>query len=311
MNRAASLRIQGFTLALALAVAPVAGGQDTLRPGDLVTLMVPARFATPERPGLLDLSQRPVFVIRVTSVDGRLVIGATADWQTDGFPALWTLRFDHVTRKQDYTEVKLRDDARVVKVRFASEIADVDAAFRALAVTGDINGPAAKARLDDLDRQMAARLFTGPLDEVPAGAQLALVRAARESGRAVAFRQDISRGGTYLIVDLGRVKPISPVLQPNQLGRVANAVNDELLGRLKAFWRPVSDWNGIDGMKIEALIPHAASPDAASDRVEWWAPRDLVAKFAADEIASQALVDGSVVIVNGNRVQLVLATPRR
>lgn len=37
-------------------------------------------------------------------------------------------------------------------------------------------------------------------------------------------------------------------------------------------------------------------------------PLDVIARFASDEISSQRVVDQSAMIVNGNRVELSLAT---
>lgn len=85
---------------------------------------------------------------------------------------------------------------------------------------------------------------------------------------------------------------------------------------MKAFGRAVGGESAVGGVKLEVRLPHRTSVDdatasvAAGDAIEWYAPVDLVTKFADDDVMSQQLVDGSILRVNGSRAQLVLAGAR-
>jgi len=287
-----------------------------LQPGDTVTLLVPERFLPAGRPGLFDLRQVPVHVVNVSQSDGAIALEGRTDWRTEGFPSLWALAFSKISRSSESTEVELKRDDGVVKLQFGPSVGDVDAAFRALVVHGPPSGPEATAYLDETYRLMATRFFTGPLAGLPVDPQLALVREAHATRSRVTFRHATYRDRRYLVIDLDRLESVLYGLQPNQLARVANAINDQLLADIKRFWRPVAAWSGIDGLEIAAVLPNrmstaADAPAAGEDSIQWWAPGDLITRFAADAITSQALVDGSVIIVNGNRVQVELAGGRR
>ena len=139
---------------------------------------------------------------------------------------------------------------------------DVDATFRTLIAHGPPSGPEAKASLDETYRLLATRFFAGPLAGLPVDARLALLREAHATRSRVTFRHATSRGQQYLVVDLGRLESVLYGLQPNQLARVANAMNDRLMADIKRFWRPVAGWSGIDGLEIVAVLPHRMSTSA-------------------------------------------------
>ena len=293
-----------------------ASQEPALQPGNAVTLLVPERFLPAGRPGLFDLRQLPVHVVNISESDGAIALEGRTDWRAEGFPSLWALTFSKISRSGDATEVELKGDDLVVKLRFEPSVRDVDAAFRALVAYGPPSGPEATAYLDETYRLMVTRFFTGPLAGLPVDAQLALVREAHTTRSRVTFRHATSRDRRYLVIDLDRLESVLYGLQPNQLARVANAMNDQLMVDVKRFWRPVAAWPGIDGLEITAVLPNrmstsADAPTAGEDSIEWWAPGDLITRFATDAITSQVLVDGSVIIVNGNRVQVELAGGRR
>ena len=91
----------------------------------------------------------------------------------------------------------------------------------------------------------------------------------------------------------------------------AKIINERLLTILKAFVSPVRETPFICGLKIELRIPHKSFTDQVAtpdyDELELFVPNSVIRDFADLEITSQELVDGSVVIVNSNRVAVPLA----
>jgi hypothetical protein len=67
----------------------------------------------------------------------------------------------------------------------------------------------------------------------------------------------------------------------------------------------------LHGVKMTVEIDHAdflnKRESGGTDRIEIYAPLDLVRRFAADDITSQQLIDGCVVLVDGNRISVNLA----
>jgi hypothetical protein len=81
-----------------------------------------------------------------------------------------------------------------------------------------------------------------------------------------------------------------------------------MLSKVKAF-KGVAQAAGIDGVKFTAHIAYRDFLNetvAHDDVLEIYLPLDLCSKFAEADITSQQLVDGSVVILNGNRIQTSL-----
>ena len=89
---------------------------------------------------------------------------------------------------------------------------------------------------------------------------------------------------------------------------MARVINENLLDRVKLFGG-IAQMTGIDGVKlavgiayqdlVSETVPHV-------DNLEVYVPLDLAMKFAEADITSQQLIDGSTVLLNGNRVQVSL-----
>jgi hypothetical protein len=56
---------------------------------------------------------------------------------------------------------------------------------------------------------------------------------------------------------------------------------------------------------FKSFVDEYVSPEI--DSLEIYAPLSLIRKFSESEITSQQLIDGSVVLVNSNRIQLSLS----
>ncbi len=118
----------------------------------------------------------------------------------------------------------------------------------------------------------------------------------------------------YLVVDLARDEVVYNDAKLSAGQRLATALNDRLLTLLKSFARHVERVPEVEGLKLELTIYHrnfvtdVRTPGPTEeDRLELYAPADLIRKFAAQDITSQELVDGCIVIVNGNRVKVDLS----
>ena len=99
-------------------LAQDASPQPTLQPGAPVTLMVPTELMPIGRAGLLDLRQLPVHIVNVSESDGAVAVDGRTGWRTEGFPSLWALAFSKISRSDDTTEVELKGDDLVVRLRF-------------------------------------------------------------------------------------------------------------------------------------------------------------------------------------------------
>jgi hypothetical protein len=74
----------------------------------------------------------------------------------------------------------------------------------------------------------------------------------------------------------------------------------------------ITDANGIYGIKIRTRILYRDFLSKRNQRphvevIEIFAPYDLVEKFFNLDITNQKLVDGSIVLVNGDRIEVDLS----
>jgi len=306
---------KGALGALAIAIAFSAPLASQVA-GDTVTVVLPQSVLVKGRSGLLD--DRPVRFVEFQIRDGNAVPWGDEDWQTSGFPLMREYTIHRTRTRRGTTEIELRGQDETLKLYFPAGIGDTAEALRPFALPGAPSSPAALAYLAEVDGKMGPAFFKDVRLPLTPLHQLALTRAARQSGHPTAFGRSEYKARVYLRVDVGALPSPYAVLLPNQLARVAKAVNDQLATLVKDFGRPLSGSSGVDGIQLVVrLVPPVSSAVVApkrdsgpgsGDLVHWYVPLEVVARFAADEISSQQVVDQSVLIVNGNRVELSLAT---
>ncbi len=159
---------------------------------------------------------------------------------------------------------------------------------------------------DNVLEPQGAGIFTGPLANLPEPIKLSLFGMVCSGGGTLGTSD--YKGRTYLEVTLGDDGVVYNTLQLNQSARVTKVINDRLLDDIKAF-QGVAGLVGIGGVKFALRIyfrNFVSESVPTFDRLELYVPLDLAKKFADADITSQQLMDGSVVILNGNRVQVSL-----
>lgn len=306
---------KGALVALALAIAfsaPVASQVA----GDTVTVVLPQSVLVKGRSGLLD--DRSVQFVEFRISNGSVVPWGDENWRTSGFPLMREYTIHRTRTRRGTTEIELRGEGETLKLYFPAGTGDTAEALKPFALPGPPSSPAALAYLEGVDEQMAPTFFKDVRLPLTPLQQLALTRAARESGHAVTFGRSEYKARVYLRVDVGALPSPYAALLPNQLARVAKAVNDQLATLVKDFGRPLSGSRGVDGIQLvvrlvspassAVVAPKRDSGPGSGDLVYWYVPLGVIAPFAGDEITSQQVVDQSVLIVNGNRVELSLAT---
>src|SRR5260370_34251062 len=95
----------------------------------------------------------------------------------------------------------------------------------------------------------------------------------------------------------------------NSSARVAKIINERIIGRVKTLRAPAQE-TGIDGLQFSAVINFhnfVNEPTIRTDRLEVYLPLDLCMKFVDADVTSQQLIDGSIVLLNGNRIQVPLS----
>jgi hypothetical protein len=272
----------------------------------VVVLKFPSALITTQTHKQLGIPSGGVDKVAKINADpsGRAIVGGVADWQTAGFPSMLEMK----VKKVGDSEVELK-----------STTPNSDLKLKLL-FTGDVQKlfPQVVARKEDADayrteayRTLGGKFFTGPLASLPDDKRTALLTFAHVAAQGTTMGSVTYKDHLYLVVDLGSDENVYNELRLDQAQRLNRVMNDKLLVILKAFALPVRDVPDIYGLKLEFAIPHRSFADqsatSATDKLEVYAPANLIRQFAEADITSQQLLDGSVVIVNSNRTQVALS----
>lgn len=247
----------------------------------------------------------------VVSVDG------TSDWETLVFPSLAEYQIEKIDRKKNETEIDLRQTGPVpsrLHLIFPANIPtdDLAHAFARLVIPGPANSPAVDAYRTSVYRRMAKQFFTGtPMEKFSDERQLALAKFANLVAVGTTLGAETYKEKNYFVVNLGRDTAEYNDLKFSQGALVAHVVNEKLLQILKRFAVQVRDVPELQGLKLEIAVPHKSFLDQYAapkiSRLQVFAPTDLITKFANADITNQQFIDGCVVILDDNRVQVSLS----
>ena len=255
--------------------------------------------------------RRNQYVAKIKLTKDGVTVNDDANWRVAGFPPMSEHKIDKIS-------VDPQTGATVIRLTLADEYAT----YRMFFDKGKVNEllPMVVATKDEISAyreevyvMLGKAFFDGtPLATLSDGQKRALCMYANVTANGTKIGCLTYKENLYLTVDIGRDSNVYNDLKLNQVQRVAKVLNERLLAVLKAFTIPVKDEMNIYGLKLEMLIPHKNFLDentaAFTDKLEIYAPIDLILKFAEADITSQEFIDGCVVIVESNRISVPLAS---
>lgn len=214
-----------------------------------------------------------------------------------------------INRKTAQYELELGDisGSLLMKLRFPSE--SVAAAVEQQLVVPAKNENDVKAAKDAAFDALARKTFTGTASQMSPEQQRAVLVAAQAAGSA-SVATETYKDKSYLVLNLGSGEYIYNTLQMNRTKRVARRTAD-VLGTVKNLYKSIGSCpNGIQGIEVtyQARYKDFLDKFGTEDRdsIVAYFPCDLIAKFASADVTSQALVNGSVILVGGDRVDVSL-----
>ncbi len=213
--------------------------------------------------------------------------------------------------KLPYTEIELQSGSVYLRLHFAHFSSEADALnsdFQKLVVSG--NWGQFESSEDFRKNVFAvedAKIFVGPLSRLSYPVKLALFHMACYGQSTVAT--DTFKGKTYFAVTLPSDGNAYNANVLNSAARVATIINGQVVDRIKTFKVPAQE-SGIDGLKFGTAIVYRNFVNESQnhiDQLEVYLPVELVVKFVNADITSQELIDGGIVLLNGNRIRAPLA----
>ena len=257
----------------------------------------------------------PIYTANVSVVGETIMVDGESDWRLRGWPPMLTLYYEKSSREKEYTEIEFRSSLAYAKLRFAADTPNVDAALRQLVFFGSAESFESSEEFKALTEKLLPIKFSGVLSDIPRDKQFQLLKDLGYNDEEMGVAE--FKGKQYIAFS-----PTSPTaefnsLHANQAARVATVLKSLVLPAFDKVAPVITDANRIYGIKIRARIFYRDLPSRRNQRpqnqrphlevLEIFAPYDLVEKLFNHEITNQNLVDGSIVLVNGDRIAVDLS----
>ena len=241
------------------------------------------------------------------------------DWASGGFPfcseftltRIFELKSFAMHHKLPYTEVELQSGGVYLRLHFAhlsSEASVLNTEFQKLVQAGNWaqfeNSEDFRKNLFDVQEP---KIFTGPLSRLSYGMKISLLHMACRGQNN--FETETYKGKTYFAVSLSSDGVVYNSNILSSSARAAKVINERIMAMVRGFKGPAQE-SGIDGLKFAATIEYRNfinESSVKSDDLEIYLPLEQVVKFVDADITSQQLIDGSIILLGGNRIQVPLA----
>jgi hypothetical protein len=300
----------GCCLLICLASGAAVGSDNniTLSKQQPLVIKIPRKLLKYENDSIR--SGLPIYTANVSVVGETIMVEGESDWQLRGWPPMLTLFYEKSSKEKEYTEIEFRSSLAYTKLRFAVDTPNVDAALRQLVFLGSAESFESSAEFKALTEKLLPIKFSGVLAEIPRDKQYQLLKdlGYNDDEMGVAEfkgKQYIAFSPTYPTAEFNS-------LQVNRASRVATVLRALVLPAFDKVAPVITDANGIYGIKIRTRIFYRDFRSKRNQRphveiLEIFAPYDLVEKFFNLEITNQKLVDGSIVLINGDIIEVDLS----
>jgi hypothetical protein len=310
----------GCSLLLCLASGAVVGSDNTitLSKQQPLVIKIPRKLLKYENYSIR--SGLPIYTANVSVVGETIRVEGDSDWQLRGWPPMLTLFYEKSSIEKEYTEIEFRSTLAYAKLRFAADTPNVDAALRQLVFLGSAESFESTAEFKALTEKLLPIKFSGVLADIPRDKQFQLLKDLGYNDDEMGVAE--FKGKQYIAFSPTNSTAEFNSLQANQAARVATVLKALVIPAFDKVAPVITDANGIYGIKIKARIFYRefrSNRDSRSRRnqrpheevLEIFSPYNLVEKLYNHEITNQKLVDGSIVLVNGDRIQVDLSKGAR
>jgi hypothetical protein len=252
----------------------------------------------------------PIYTATVSVVGETITVEGESDWQLRGWPPMLTLFYEKSSKEKEYTEIEFRSDSAYVKLRFAADTPNVDAVLGQLVFLGTAELFESTEEFKALTEKLLPIKFSGVLAEIPRDKQFQLLKDLGYNDEEMSVAE--FKGKQYIAFSAPYPAAEFNSPQVNRAARVATVLKTLVLPAFDKVAPVITDANGIYGIKIRTRIFYRDFLSKRNQKLrvevlEIFAPYDLVEKFFNLDITNQKLVDGSIVLVNGDRIEVDLS----
>jgi len=249
-------------------------------------------------------------------VDGTLIIGGDPDWRSSSLPLVMTGTVTTVknVKRDKATFLTVRGDDREIVFRlplggsWQQVISEVLMPGHSTVATPS---PDLEASLNRMLDAYCERQFTAPLDALDPRIRRRVAELQFAVGASGPPTTSTFEGTRYFDAVLGEGTVVYNTRSSSASQRASNTITDRILPAVKAWTKVFFGEVPFDGLHITADIAHKDfteyPPRTERDRLELYMSLDDADDFEDEDLSGQQLLDASIVLLNGNRVQLDLS----
>lgn len=205
----------------------------------------------------------------------------------------------------NWKQIELRSLKAWIKVQFPPEVSDIEAALREIAFIGSVAEFENTSYLHDkVFAPNQARLFAA-LPNLDQDGRYQLFKIGAIKGFDVSSAS--FKGLAYVKVDIPASTTFN-TLRVSQDQRVSEVIREVILPEAKQFLLSV-EVKPIDGLAFHLSIPaynFATGGESKFDDLLVYLPIIELKRFLASDTTSQKLIDDSIVLLNGDRIEAKL-----
>lgn len=263
---------------------------------------------------LLDFQKISLWSGRVSysttlTFDDDYTIGFVTDWKDRGWPLMQEFAIEKIGKENKRFLLECRTTTANLKIFLDPSISDMGEAFDRIFYKGSVyDFKKSDYYAQNVVDNFLPKIFSGKLASFPKEMQIRMIEGANYNSDAI--KGEDFKGNFYLSLDLGNDSVYYNTIQVNQAERTARTV-ERIIGAGLKQASDLDRFPEIEGLKITISVGYSdflreGQYPAHSDQIEAYFLLETIRDYQNADITNQQLIDKSIVLVNGNRVQVSL-----
>ncbi len=276
-------------------------GNLSILKGSTVVLKIPIGFYG--KVTKISVSGRNNYDIEVTkNSDGSLSLNKQ-NYQIDNWIFMQSFSVSDISVSKNKTKIALENENVKVELHFNG------------ASKENINDLFFIGSLEDFKKtdfyqqkligEVLPKIFPSKLSKIAVDKQLQILESFNYNVRR--FRGEEFKGKLYLTVSV-KQEVVYNTIQLNQAERTARTIENIISNNLKRLSKSI-DGVGVDGIQVETEVyfkDFLKDRSTTTEKLQAYFSIDTVKQWIEADITNQQLIDKSIVLVEGNRVQVSL-----
>ncbi len=236
--------------------------------------------------------------------DGKTTVNGRNEWRNEGWPFRIEYTIKDIGNSKKGTKVTLRRENVEIQVFFDPQISDLNKAMSDVFFNGNFAAlqQTEYYQLEVVDR-FVPRIFKGALVNIPQKDKLEMLKQADYDTNAYGIFDYKEK--QYLLAVVKNNTDYNTI-RVSESQRVATVIKTKLIDAIRFLHPKLKPIKTLDGMKLSVAILYRDFLRETTDHrdsLELYVSTEQTNKSIEAEITIQDLINQSVVLLNGNRIQ--------